>query len=119
MTLRYPVSPMKATIGNLPPDDENWAYEIKWDGYRTLCFVSKDGVRLQSSNLLDVTAKYPELHEIAGSVNAGSAIIEASSRARRRRSTAIRTDAAARHTGRVLRVRRLVDQRSRHHRAAI
>ena len=36
MTLRYPVSPMKASLGNLPPDDENWAYEIKWDGYRTL-----------------------------------------------------------------------------------
>ena len=76
MTLRYPVSPMKANIGNLPPDDENWAYEIKWDGYRTLCFVKDGGVRLQSSNLLDVTAKYPELHEIAGSVNAGSAIID-------------------------------------------
>jgi bifunctional non-homologous end joining protein LigD len=76
MTLHYPVSPMKATIGNLPPDDENWAYEIKWDGYRTLCFVKDGAVRLQSSNLLDVTTKYPELHEIAGSVNAGSAIID-------------------------------------------
>ena len=76
MTLHYPVSPMKAMIGNLPPDDENWAYEIKWDGYRTLCFVNNGGVRLQSSNLLDVTAKYPELHEIAAAVNAGSAIID-------------------------------------------
>lgn len=76
MTLHYPVSPMKAMIGNLPPDDENWAYEIKWDGYRTLCFVNKGVVRLQSSNLLDVTAKYPELHEIASSINAGSAIID-------------------------------------------
>ena len=76
MTLHYPVLPMKAMIGNLPPDDENWAYEIKWDGYRTLCFVKDGAVRLQSSNLLDVTAKYPELHEFAGSVNAGSAIID-------------------------------------------
>lgn len=76
MTLHYPVSPMKAMIGNLPPDDDNWAYEIKWDGYRTLCFVSDGAVRLQSSNLLDVTAKYPELHDITGAVNAGSAIID-------------------------------------------
>ena len=76
MTLRYPVAPMKATIANLPPDDENWAYEIKWDGYRTLCFVDNGVVRLQSSNLLDVTAKYPELHDIAASVNAASAIID-------------------------------------------
>ncbi|MEY2402276.1 MAG: bifunctional non-ous end joining protein LigD [Ilumatobacteraceae bacterium] len=76
MTLRYPVSPMKAAIGNLPPDDENWAYEIKWDGYRTLAFVDGKQTRLQSSNLIDVTAKYPELSEFAGSVNASSAIVD-------------------------------------------
>jgi bifunctional non-homologous end joining protein LigD len=76
MTLRYPVAPMKAAIGNLPPDDENWAYEIKYDGYRTLAFVDGGRTRWQSSNLIDVTAKYPELSEFAGSVNAGAAIID-------------------------------------------
>jgi bifunctional non-homologous end joining protein LigD len=76
MSLRFPVSPMKAAIGNLPPDDENWAYEIKWDGYRTLAFVDGGHTRLQSSNLIDVTAKYPELAEFAGSVNAKSAIVD-------------------------------------------
>ena len=76
MTLRYPVSPMKSAIGTLPPDDENWAYEVKWDGYRTLAFVAAGTTRLQSSNLLDVTAKYPELAEFAGSVNSSSAIID-------------------------------------------
>jgi bifunctional non-homologous end joining protein LigD len=76
MTLRFPVEPMRAAIGNLPPDDENWAFEIKWDGYRTLAFVDGGQTRLQSSNLIDVTAKYPELAELAGSVNAGSAIID-------------------------------------------
>jgi bifunctional non-homologous end joining protein LigD len=76
MTLRYPVSPMKAAIGTLPADDENWAFEIKWDGYRTLAFVDGGQTRLQSSNLIDVTAKYPELAELAGSVNASSAIVD-------------------------------------------
>jgi bifunctional non-homologous end joining protein LigD len=76
MTLRFPVPPMKAAIGNLPPDDENWAYEIKWDGYRTLAFVDAGATRLQSSNLIDVTAKYPELGDFAGSVNAKSAIVD-------------------------------------------
>ncbi len=76
MTLRFPVAPMKATIGTLPSDDDKWAYEIKWDGYRTLAFVDAGQTRLQSSNLLDVTAKYPELAELAGSVNAESAIID-------------------------------------------
>lgn len=76
MTLRFPVAPMKAAIGNLPPDDENWAYEIKWDGYRTLAFVDAGRSRWQSSNLLDVTAKYPELAAFAEAVNASSAIID-------------------------------------------
>lgn len=76
MTLRFPVAPMKAAIGNLPPDDENWAYEIKWDGYRTLAFVDVGSTRLQSSNLIDVSAKYPELTDFAGSVNAKSAIVD-------------------------------------------
>ena len=76
MTLRYPVSPMKAAIGALPPDDGSWAYEIKWDGYRTLAFVDDGVIRLQSSNLLDVTGKYPELSDFAGSVNATSAVVD-------------------------------------------
>lgn len=76
MTLRFPVAPMKAAIGTLPADEENWAYEIKWDGYRTLAFVDDGRTRWQSSNLLDVTAKYPELAGFADSVNATSAIID-------------------------------------------
>jgi bifunctional non-homologous end joining protein LigD len=76
MTLRFPVEPMKASLGSLPPDDENWAYEIKYDGYRTLAFVDGGTTRLQSSNLIDVTAKYPELGHFAESVNAPSAIVD-------------------------------------------
>lgn len=76
MTLRFPITPMKAAIGTLPHDDEAWAYEIKYDGYRTLAFVAKGGTRWQSSNLIDVTAKYPELGDFAGSVNAESAIVD-------------------------------------------
>ena len=76
MTLAFPVEPMKAALGTLPGDDERWAYEIKWDGYRTLAFVENDTVRLQSSHLLDVTAKYPELSELPAGVHARSAILD-------------------------------------------
>ena len=69
---------MKAALGGLPPaaQDDEWAYEIKWDGYRTLAFVNDGKVRLQSSNGLDVTAKYPELIGFGESLNAPSAIID-------------------------------------------
>jgi bifunctional non-homologous end joining protein LigD len=76
MTLHFPVAPMKAAIGTLPVDDEAWAYEIKYDGYRTLAFVKSGAARWQSSNLIEVTHKYPELSDFAGSVNADSAIID-------------------------------------------
>lgn len=68
---------MKAVTGPLPaPDDETWAYEIKWDGYRAITFVEDGDVRLQSTNLLDLTARWPELGAIAGSVHAKSAILD-------------------------------------------
>ncbi len=78
MALQFPVGPMRAALGDLPPaaHDDEWAYEIKWDGYRTLAFVDDGRVRLQSSNGIDVTAKYPELIGFGESVNAPSAIID-------------------------------------------
>lgn len=75
--LTFPVAPMKAGIGRLPGDDERWAYEVKWDGYRTLAFLDSGRLRLQSSNLRDVTATYPELSGLADGVHAAIAILDA------------------------------------------
>jgi bifunctional non-homologous end joining protein LigD len=74
--VRFPVDPMKAGIGSLPPDDGTWAYEIKWDGYRTLAFIDNGSLRLQSSSGLDVTTSYPELHHLPTAVNATSAVLD-------------------------------------------
>ena len=76
MALSFPVAPMKSAIGALPHDDERWAFEIKWDGYRTLCHVAGGRARLQSSSGLDVTAMYPELGVIGDAVNAGKVILD-------------------------------------------
>ena len=76
MVLSFPVPPMKATLSTLPRDEDGWAFEIKFDGYRTLAFVDEGRVRLQSSNLLDVTAKYPELADLPGSVAASRAVLD-------------------------------------------
>lgn len=78
MALRFPVVPMKATLASLPPSsqDDEWAYEVKFDGFRTLAFVGGGSTRWQSSSGADVTAKYPELEGFAAAVNAGGAIID-------------------------------------------
>ncbi len=76
MALHFPVEPMRAVLGTLPLD-EGWAFEIKWDGYRTLAFVEGGRTRLQSSNGLDVTHKYPELSSMADGVHATDAVLDA------------------------------------------
>jgi bifunctional non-homologous end joining protein LigD len=75
--LTFPVAPMKASLGGLPADDERWAYEVKWDGYRTIAFVGDGGVRFQSTNLHDVTPRYPELAGLAEDVHASTAVLDA------------------------------------------
>lgn len=67
---------MKATLGTLPTEDSGWAYEVKWDGYRTLAFVEGGRVKLQSSNLHDVTARYPEMQALAADVDAERAVLD-------------------------------------------
>jgi bifunctional non-homologous end joining protein LigD len=79
VTLRFPVLAMKATMGSTAamPDGDDWAFEVKWDGYRTVVHVADGAVRLQSTAGHDVTARWPEFATLAGSVNAGAAILDA------------------------------------------
>jgi bifunctional non-homologous end joining protein LigD len=78
MTLRFPVLPMKATMGSTGavPDGDDWAFEIKWDGYRTIVHIENGSVRLQSTAGRDVTDRWPEFADLASSVNATSAILD-------------------------------------------
>ncbi|WP_028048476.1 non-homologous end-joining DNA ligase [Cellulomonas sp. URHD0024] len=55
------VRPMLAVPGDLPEDDEGWAYEMKWDGVRAVAYVDGGRVRLMSRNDLDITRSYPEV----------------------------------------------------------
>ncbi len=59
------VAPMLAITAEEPFDSPDFAFEAKWDGVRTIAFVDGGAVRLQTRNLLDCTAQYPEAHQIA------------------------------------------------------
>lgn len=75
MTLPAHVKPMLATTGKLPADG-GWAFEIKWDGVRALAYVSDNSVHVESRNLLDITARYPELSGLPAAVGASEAILD-------------------------------------------
>ncbi|MEO7234273.1 MAG: non-homologous end-joining DNA ligase [Lapillicoccus sp.] len=64
-TLPTDLSPMLATPGALPADDDGWSYEVKWDGVRVLAFLDGGRARLVSRNGNDVSAAYPELAPLA------------------------------------------------------
>ena len=67
---------MLATLVDKPFDDDNWLFEIKWDGYRAIAFIEDGGLRLVSRNQNDLTKAYPELSDIPQHVRARTAILD-------------------------------------------
>lgn len=57
------LSPMLASLTDMPFSDEQWLFEPKLDGFRTLAFIDEGRVRLQSRNGLNVTQHYPAVSE--------------------------------------------------------
>ncbi|MFL5869896.1 MAG: non-homologous end-joining DNA ligase [Solirubrobacterales bacterium] len=70
------IEPMKATLAKLPSDDEGWGYEIKWDGVRAIAYCEPGHVRLESRNLRDITAQYPEVGRIREAVGGDTVILD-------------------------------------------
>jgi bifunctional non-homologous end joining protein LigD len=70
------IYPMLAESTSEPFDSPDWLFEIKWDGYRAVAFIEKGKVRLVSRNQNELTARYPELKDMAGFVKAGNAILD-------------------------------------------
>ncbi len=58
------IEPMAATLGKLPRDDGNWAYELKWDGVRAIGYCDAGHLKLESRNGRDITSQYPELRAL-------------------------------------------------------
>jgi len=56
-----PVEPMLATLAAALPRGDEWTYEVKFDGYRTIAIKIGKRVTLYSRNLKDVTRMYPSI----------------------------------------------------------
>lgn len=70
------VHPMLAITVERAFDDPKWLFEIKWDGYRAVLFVENGAVRLVSRNQIDLTAKFPELKDLALQIEARQAVLD-------------------------------------------
>jgi bifunctional non-homologous end joining protein LigD len=72
------VLPMKAVTGELPANDEGWAYEIKWDGMRLVAYVNDEDrpLRLESTRGHDAVPRFPELQGFAAAVAPHVAVLD-------------------------------------------
>jgi bifunctional non-homologous end joining protein LigD len=70
------IVPMMARLGPLPRDDDQWAFEIKWDGVRAICHSEPGRLRLHSRNLLDITPRYPELGRLNRALSHHRAVLD-------------------------------------------
>jgi bifunctional non-homologous end joining protein LigD len=70
------VVPMLAKLSTLPNDDDGWAYEIKWDGVRAVAYCQPGRIRLESRNLNDLTAQYPEIRGLVRNLGAHEAVLD-------------------------------------------
>ncbi len=52
------IKPMLATLVKEPFDNKDWAYEVKWDGYRALAYIGDAKAELYSRNNKSFTEKY-------------------------------------------------------------
>jgi bifunctional non-homologous end joining protein LigD len=70
------LKPMAAVLSTLPRDDENWGYEIKWDGIRAIAYCEAGTLRLESRTLRDITSTYPELRALAAELGSTDAVLD-------------------------------------------
>lgn len=71
------LEPMLATLGNSVPSGSDWLYEVKWDGYRALCFIEGGKVRMLSRRGTKLDKQFAAVAAaLAQSVKAETAIID-------------------------------------------
>ncbi len=59
------IVPMLARpAAEIPAREENFSFEVKWDGVRAIAYVKPGRLRLESRNLNDITDSYPEVRGV-------------------------------------------------------
>jgi len=70
------IEPMKATLGTKPFRDDDWLFEVKWDGYRVEAVLRDGGVRLFTRNGNDAETYFPRLLTPPRWIDAQQAIVD-------------------------------------------
>lgn len=68
--------PQLARLANSPPGGANWLHEIKYDGYRLLCFKQGTRVRLLTRRGQDWTQRFAEIAREAADLPIEEAVLD-------------------------------------------
>jgi bifunctional non-homologous end joining protein LigD len=68
--------PQLAVAVDEPPSGKDWLHEIKYDGYRMLCFIDRGKVRFLTRRGQDWTAKFPTAAAFAAALPVEQAILD-------------------------------------------
>lgn len=70
------IQPELATLVEKPPIGDDWLHEIKFDGYRLLCFIKNKKIKFLTRNQKDWTEKFKELQLEVQKLSLKSAILD-------------------------------------------
>jgi bifunctional non-homologous end joining protein LigD len=70
------IEPQLATLISTPPDGRDWVHEIKFDGYRALCRISRGDVRLLTRSNNDWTHKFQSIADQMAELGIDNAILD-------------------------------------------
>src|SRR5271165_1378852 len=68
--------PQLAAVADQPPEGEGWVSEIKFDGYRLLCWLDHNKVRVMTRNGLDWTDRLPAVARAIAGLRADVALVD-------------------------------------------
>jgi bifunctional non-homologous end joining protein LigD len=70
------ISPQLAALVDTPPAGDQWLHEIKFDGYRLLCFIKNGKVSLITRGQQNWTHKFPTIADAIEDLNLPDAILD-------------------------------------------
>lgn len=74
--LKKAISPMLATLGQMPYEPKKFAFEFKWDGYRALCLWDRKELVFHTRNHIDITYECEPLVRLRPSLGRESLLLD-------------------------------------------
>ncbi len=67
---------MATLVGELPRDESQWLYELKYDGFRAITAMAGSSALVWSRNALDLGSRFPSIPAAAARIGTDDAVID-------------------------------------------